>query len=70
VFIVETNTMKYRRKFRTVSHYFSRFKNNNTSIGEQISNKKFLAAEEAEVNVTFLQKETPDTIRANFLKHT
>ena len=44
---------KYNWKFRTVSHYLNLSRNNNTSKGEQISNSRFVAGEEAEMHVTF-----------------
>jgi len=46
---------KYNRKFRTVSHYLSLSRNNNTSNGEQISNNMFMAGEEAGMHVTFFR---------------
>jgi hypothetical protein len=61
VFIVETKTTKrvlkkYNGKFRTVSHYLSLSRNNNTSNKEQISNNRFMAAEEAEMHMTFFRR--------------
>jgi hypothetical protein len=59
---------KYNRKFRTVSHYLSLSRNNNTSNKEQISNNRFMAAEEAEMH-DLLPEETADAIRVNIQKH-